>query len=160
MPLDGTKNEIRLLRILPNPTMNEGIQCSLSIASLDDNPRYQALSYAWDDRATPQEIFLDGQPFPVTKNLEDALWCLQSRSRSKVFWIDAICINQNDNLERNHQVGRMRTIYKQAKDVVVWLGRSTHSTKISFSLFEALCKRRYSKQRFARRLRNIKYVTL
>jgi hypothetical protein len=41
MPFDGTKNEIRLLRILPNLMMDEGAQCSLFIASLDDNSKHQ-----------------------------------------------------------------------------------------------------------------------
>lgn len=37
-------------------------------------------------------------------------------------WIDALCINQNDTIERNEQVARMCDIYLCASQVLVWLG--------------------------------------
>jgi len=37
-------------------------------------------------------------------------------------WIDALCINQNDSSERNHQVQQMGAIFSRAKNVVSWLG--------------------------------------
>jgi hypothetical protein len=40
------------------------------------------------------------------------------------FWIDAICIDQENISERNHQVNLMKYIYSQAKRVIVWLGTS------------------------------------
>ena len=40
------------------------------------------------------------------------------------FWIDAVCINQADTSERNHQVRLMRDIYSQAEEVIAWLGPS------------------------------------
>jgi hypothetical protein len=39
-----------------------------------------------------------------------------------VYWIDAICIDQDSVLERNHQVQMMRQIYSNAVSVSVWLG--------------------------------------
>jgi len=36
--------------------------------------------------------------------------------------IDALCIDQINNVEKNHQVKRMGTIYTGAGEVVVWLG--------------------------------------
>jgi hypothetical protein len=41
---------------------------------------------------------------------------------SRLFWIDAICINQADNAERGHQVELMRQIYKAPANVLAWLG--------------------------------------
>ncbi|TID27532.1 HET-domain-containing protein [Venturia nashicola] len=38
-------------------------------------------------------------------------------------WIDAICINQKDNMEKNWQVAQMGSVYTQASRVVIWLGR-------------------------------------
>jgi hypothetical protein len=40
-----------------------------------------------------------------------------------MLWVDALCINQEDTTERNHQVMQMGAIYEKAKRVVVWLGR-------------------------------------
>lgn len=36
--------------------------------------------------------------------------------------MDAICINQSDIEERNHQVKLMAYIFSRAKEVLVWLG--------------------------------------
>jgi hypothetical protein len=47
---------------------------------------------------------------------------LRSPSHSRVLWIDAICINQNDDDEKSHQVGMMRKIYKACQKCTVWLG--------------------------------------
>ncbi|ETS81710.1 hypothetical protein PFICI_06712 [Pestalotiopsis fici W106-1] len=57
----------------------------------------------------------------------DNLWkflCLQAAILTEpiYFWIDAICINQEDVRERNHQVGMMKAIYAQATEVYAWLG--------------------------------------
>jgi hypothetical protein len=41
----------------------------------------------------------------------------------RFFWIDALCINQDDMLERNHQVSMMKSIYTNADRVITWLGR-------------------------------------
>jgi hypothetical protein len=37
-------------------------------------------------------------------------------------WYDALCINQNDEQERGHQVEMMGEIYKMAYWVLAWLG--------------------------------------
>ena len=37
-------------------------------------------------------------------------------------WIDAICINQDDVFERNHQVRLMGDLYRSATSVLSWLG--------------------------------------
>jgi hypothetical protein len=39
------------------------------------------------------------------------------------FWIDAICINQDDLQERNEQVPRMGDIYSMASRVWIWIGK-------------------------------------
>jgi len=44
-----------------------------------------------------------------------------------VFWIDALCIDQNNTKEKNHQVKQMGKIYANAYRVVSWLGWWDHS---------------------------------
>jgi hypothetical protein len=44
--------------------------------------------------------------------------------RSHWLWIDALCIDQANTHERQHQVQQMGQIYAKAKEVVVWLGKS------------------------------------
>lgn len=79
----------------------------------------------------------------TTQNLHDCLYQLyhlQSMhpiSRLE-FWIDAICINQNDLNERAQQVNMMYNIYHQAEEVVVWLGRHDESTHLAHTVIERL----------------------
>ncbi|CAI6226788.1 unnamed protein product [Periconia digitata] len=61
----------------------------------------------------------------VSCHLEAALHTLHSLPETAYgmgYWIDALCINQEDVLEKNHQVKRMMNIYALARAVVVWLG--------------------------------------
>lgn len=46
LPLDSSKNEIRLLKLLYASSSDEPIQCVIFHTSLDDAPPYQALSYS------------------------------------------------------------------------------------------------------------------
>ena len=47
---------------------------------------------------------------------------LYSALKRPYYWIDAICINQDDPSERGHQVNMMGSIYSQAACVFTWLG--------------------------------------
>lgn len=96
-------------------------------------PVYYALSYTWgppvmgseeyprDDRAS---IRLNDQPFAVSSNLYDALLQLHESYPGVLFWIDAICINQENRAEREAQVAIMDQIYRRADKVIIWLGQS------------------------------------
>ena len=42
--------------------------------------------------------------------------------KARLLWADAICIDQSNLRERGEQVQLMRSIYQQAKEVLVWLG--------------------------------------
>ena len=61
----------------------------------------------------------------VARNLALALEHLRLPSEDRMLWIDAICINQRDLIEKGHQVGRMADIFKPATRIVVWLGPAT-----------------------------------
>lgn len=64
-------------------------------------------------------------------NLLDFLLCFTAfRARNtgdptiqKLFWIDAICINQADRIEKAIQIPLMGDIYSKASAVIVWLGK-------------------------------------
>lgn len=48
--------------------------------------------------------------------------------KDKVMWIDAVCIDQTNLLERNHQVGMMGDVYRNAMQVRAWLGLERHDS--------------------------------
>lgn len=85
---------------------------------------YDALSYTWGEEATPREIMIGNKELAIGKNLYQALRSLRNRQpdHTWVLWIDAICIDQKNVHERNHQVHMMRRIFSSASSVVVWLG--------------------------------------
>jgi len=104
---------------------------------------YIALSYTWGDLGMTDTIFINGQPFEVTKNLHSALHQLRD---SKYFatgvklWVDAICINQKDTRERSLQVQRMRDIYSQAFNTFVWLGPEADNSTRAINLLDLFAK--------------------
>jgi hypothetical protein len=90
-------------------------------------PEYNALSYTWGDLLAPKvNILLNGQEFPVTENCYLALQRLRrevtAASIVAPVWIDAICIDQDNPMEKGRQVQMMDRIFKEAERVVVWLG--------------------------------------
>jgi hypothetical protein len=75
---------------------------------------FAALSYTWGEEKNPASIFLNGTRVLVTKNLEIVLRTLATNGEfgeDYRLWIDAVCINQNDEAERAVQVQKMRDIY-------------------------------------------------
>ncbi|KAI2615386.1 heterokaryon incompatibility protein-domain-containing protein [Hypoxylon sp. NC1633] len=111
---------IRLVRIKPGSSWHV-IDCELITENIA-TAEFIALSYVWGTTMFPHRIKVDGNNFYVTYNLFSALRKLRHPDRDRVVWIDAICINQSDNLEKSHQVRLMRTIYSKASEVIVWLG--------------------------------------
>ncbi|KAM7204844.1 Heterokaryon incompatibility protein (HET) domain containing protein [Rhypophila sp. PSN 637] len=123
-PLDDAKNSIRLLRILSPTNDSDTICCSLVTAHLDKKPSYEALSYVWGSEPSSTTIQCDGRDISITRNLYQALRSLQrlEDSTNRLFWIDALCINQNDIAERSSQIGLIFHIYRAARNVIVWPG--------------------------------------
>ncbi|KAH6671045.1 heterokaryon incompatibility protein-domain-containing protein [Halenospora varia] len=181
-PLDVSKLEIRVLRILPEVAQEieplQVIQCIMQHVSLDEKPVYHALSYTWQDDTLGESfkssdmsgssikiqnfVSLNGHKIEVTRNLWVALWHFRHAAgyfkdvrnnnvlnQSTIqfsrenhlkdddwLWVDALCINQDDLLERNAQVGRMGRLFEVAKRVHVWLGIATRETSLLIQLLK------------------------
>jgi len=86
--------------------------------------KYEALSYAWGDSSNKCKLFIGSETLAITKNLDIALRHLRRQHQGRTLWVDAICINQGNNHEKNHQVRQMRDIYANASSVLIWLGES------------------------------------
>ncbi|KAF2437441.1 hypothetical protein P171DRAFT_336676, partial [Karstenula rhodostoma CBS 690.94] len=88
---------------------------------------YTCLSYMWEPPSLPkdlQAIIINGSETRIRQNLFDFLEVAAAlQSIRRVYWIDALCINQQDGVERNHQVQQMGEIYSKATSVISWLGK-------------------------------------
>jgi glycyl-tRNA synthetase beta subunit len=73
---------------------------------------------------------LNDQPFSIAKNALEALQSLRQTSAPIRLWVDAVCINQNDIQERNHQVGLMGDIYRNAAHVIICCGQNHSVTRL------------------------------
>lgn len=65
---------------------------------------------------------LQDQRVRITDNLNSALRYLRSKDETLTLWVDAICINQKDDVEKTGQVQQMTRIYQQAASTFAWLG--------------------------------------
>ena len=149
---------IRLIELLPGG-WEDDLQCTIYTTSIDDPPAYDALSYSWgddsqDDPSLPTDLSsscvrmynsgqkllrCDGQILLISSNLYNALRRLRDKS-AKSLWIDRVCIDQSNVLERREQVQLRGSIYSKARMVVVWLGEEDTYTVPAFALIEVISK--------------------
>ncbi|KAM0186541.1 hypothetical protein ACHAPI_011620 [Fusarium lateritium] len=131
-PLDLAQNSIRLLHIQKGAWPGD-VYCSLTKATTDPDEAvpYKALSYTWGAvegeysiQLPLPRIFVNNQVFLATDNLRMALGLIRHPNHDTLLWADAICINQQDNREKGHQVKQMAQIYRNAEEVLIWLGPS------------------------------------
>lgn len=132
----STESYFQWVDICRNKAGLVSLEDAFHAGDLDDNPGpgrwewgdFSAISYTWGVTSNRQDIIINRCPFSVGGNLYKILrsfWLdLQSTSHDiwLNIWVNAICINQNDIVERNIQVMRMGDIYKQALAVVGFIG--------------------------------------
>ena len=139
-PLRSPSTDIRILKLRGGEPQTP-LHCTLTTRPLKStqHPNYEALSYHWGEGEPTEEIILNTKekefpdPFMVRPNLASALKQLRYRDRSRYLWIDAICINQDDNSERNVQVALMDGVYSGASEVCVWLGDADENSGLALS---------------------------
>ena len=121
----------RLLQIKGdyNNDYSDQVECTLSEHSLSNPPSYRCLSYAWGARTDNSHIKVnDAFSVEVRKNLRLFLERIRKQSSDPTglatgyFWIDAICIDQEDTSEKKAQLEIMGATYSEARQVVAWLG--------------------------------------
>ncbi|GIZ48050.1 hypothetical protein CKM354_001112500 [Cercospora kikuchii] len=120
-PLSVELRQIRLLTILPG-SFDDGVRCTLDVVSLLDSCSYETISYCWGDASLQSSITVNCGNINVPYSAMAAVRRVRSRDRARVVWIDAICINQRDNVEKGTQVALMSTIYSNGMHNLVWLG--------------------------------------
>ncbi|CAM1503287.1 Fc.00g080630.m01.CDS01 [Cosmosporella sp. VM-42] len=130
------KRQIRLVVIHQSPKISSDIVVSLRRVNLGEpgsqytREKYLALSYAWGKGQRNRPVYVRQRnsgrgresTITVTPDLEVALRHLRNKHEDVTFWVDSICIDQANIAERSQQVALMSDIYRQALEVVIWLG--------------------------------------
>lgn len=127
-PLDQARREIRLLSIdiKNHGDEHDDIRCTIVTKSLDDvRGQHETLSYVWGQKRSDGSAHVNSQAVHLTVSLETFLREWRRRAReAKItgpplpIWVDAICLDQKDDLELSAQVGMMSNIYQSARGTV------------------------------------------
>ncbi|MCJ1296763.1 hypothetical protein MMC34_008330 [Xylographa carneopallida] len=148
--------EIRLVRLKLTDVFTDDIELEIFPISLGnpDHEPYVPLSYTWgtpyhgllpdwDNFTKTTTVSLNGKSFKIRLNLESALRHIRGVKRNSVpLWIDAICIDQTNVLERNSQVRLMRQIYAGGSYTIIWLGPAQEGSKLALYKFEEVASAR------------------
>lgn len=139
-PMHENTNQIRLVYLNTTEDAQSTPHMRLEIHDLDSAPAYIALSYTWGDVNDASDVLVDGRYLLVSRNASEALAMIRRSRQEHIdgcylddggsyagdlldfpLWMDQICIDQSNTLEKSHQVRMMASIYRKAQRVVAWL---------------------------------------
>lgn len=133
--LNPKRREIRVLHI-ELQSNHMGIQGRLEHVSLDDRPIYEAVSYYWGPPAEQKSILLDGKTVFIRATLHSFMTILCRKGLNTPLWLDALCINQRDDMERSQQVAMMSDIYRNAGGIKSWIGNGDFDTDYALGFLQ------------------------
>ncbi|OAA80057.1 HET domain protein [Akanthomyces lecanii RCEF 1005] len=121
---------IRVLELQPSASTDAALACRLREQTIADEP-YEALSYVWGKPTVfhstiwcvdEDHVDSGGGTLRIGANLATALVAYRRLDQPRRIWVDAICIRQDDLDERLSQVRMMGDIFRNATQVLCWLG--------------------------------------
>ncbi|KAI1751268.1 heterokaryon incompatibility protein-domain-containing protein [Xylaria castorea] len=126
------KGHVRFLRRVPQSNDELIFDfISLPVSDTECGEKYIAISYCWGVLPTDQALVLaDGSTIPITAKVVHILQEIIHRAHCNVIWIDAICINQQDLIEKADQISLMTNIYHSAESVEIWLDAGQSSVQV------------------------------
>ncbi|KAI1082312.1 heterokaryon incompatibility protein-domain-containing protein [Whalleya microplaca] len=136
VPLDFVADEIRMVKIEESEDPSGPIVTRMPHVPIIGIP-YMALSYTWGTSDARVEIGVAGQRMYIRKNLERILRALKA-IKCSIVWIDAMCINQLDVLEKPAHLPRMAEIYHHAAMVICYVGEPDEDTGMAVEFVDHL----------------------
>jgi hypothetical protein len=133
-------NAIRLLR---GYSSEQGeLRGDLKTFPLDspDLPPFYAVSYSWGSPVYKNSINIGDNQLQVADSLYPFLDIAFKERPGTWWWIDSLCINQNDNSEKGCQVPLMGEIFRTADKTVVWLGEENEDSDEAIEFLNLLGK--------------------
>jgi hypothetical protein len=132
-------DQTRVLRLLPS-LAGSTIRAQLLTVDFEatGRSRYEAVSYVWDCFVVASDIRIRAVLCTVPTSAEDVLQAVRYKDSERSIWIDTICINQIDRIEKQHQVVIMGRIYQEADRTVFWLGEADEHTELAFKTLNTI----------------------
>lgn len=134
-------NHVRVLALQPAQDHKADLQASIiqydrTTMYMGSDPVYEAISYTWGDPSSSNTISIDETAqLPITSNVDIMLRYFRKTDVTRYLWVDAICLNQEDHVERTIQVRRMGAIYGVASKVRIWLGEAGQEARLVLGFF-------------------------
>ncbi|KAL0939212.1 uncharacterized protein CTRU02_205822 [Colletotrichum truncatum] len=143
--LDDPADCLRLLLLLPATDKQAPLQAGLLHVRRSNAPAFNPVSYTWGNQDPTSEMWLIGlgdasdgagfQHFAIRPNLETMLRRFRDEENILLIWVDAICINQEDNHEKAYQVRHMDQVYRGRK-LRIWLGDKSENSDEALDFIE------------------------
>jgi hypothetical protein len=128
--------QFRLITI-DKSELHSGVpDCRMEVFDIAKAIAYKALSYAWGDPKVTGRIKVNGVSIQKTTNLVSALAQLRQIDNIEYLWIDAICIDQQNKAEKSKQVRIMGDIYRNAQEVLIWLGAASDDSCLGIAFLK------------------------
>lgn len=101
------------------------------------------LLYTWGHRCEGETIQVKGIRKNAPSHLGSTLKVLRDLPETRsgmCYWVDSLCIDQDNVRNRNEHVTCMKAIYGRACAVVVWLGQGEERDKNAVETMRHLCQ--------------------
>lgn len=140
-PLQDPRSQIRLLQVLliDDTQAIDGVEVRCQLTTQRFNPRkksssffkteseevtpfYHGISYFWGSPDDTVTILVNDKRMEVRRNCVYALKQSAWYGSAEHIWCDAICIDQENDDEKGHQVYMMGDIYRNAQGVLACVG--------------------------------------
>lgn len=145
LPELPSEDSIRLLRLKPG-TDGDPIHVDLETVHINQIPLplYDALSYTSvndiTDSTEPCPVFIGSywDVAYISPTCGKALRRLRRRKGDRMLWVDSLCINQINPVEKNSQVHILREIYARATKVLAYVGNEPSNFGPAFSFLKEI----------------------
>lgn len=168
-------DEFRVVVLHPAQNFDDDIEFHLHIRKRYDDKFYEAVSYTWGKDESTSDLLVHDEKFSaihlhgqnifarmsryhhlrdhanatmkIRSNVATMLRYLRYKWLPRYLWIDALCINQNDVVEKGKQVSQMGDIYRKSGRTLIWLGSSRLCPRPLSALESAARRRKYGRVR-------------
>jgi hypothetical protein len=121
-------HHVRLFILYPRRADDDALRGMICTVPFQHAGSYRTLSYVWGPDSQPiRSLITPDGTLSIRSSLSAALRHLRNEIHEEILWVDAICINQADELEKRQQIRLLPHIFQNASCTVAFLGDDDES---------------------------------